>query len=402
LFFCLKGERFNANKFATQALGKGASYVVVDDPDFFLQEDNRMILVEDSLVTLQNLAKYHREQVKIPVIGITGTNGKTTTKELVAVVLNTQLNCLSNQGNFNNHIGVPLTLLRITQAHEIVVIEMGANHPGEIADLCKMSQPDYGIITNIGRAHLEGFGSFENIIETKSDLYRFVDGAHGLVFVNHDDDLLMKQSRKLKTYTYGQAAETDVCVNLVDNGGYLSLQWKGKSIHTKLFGQYNLSNAAAAIAVGSYFKIQDDLIANALEQYSPSNNRSQLEKGLHNELILDAYNANPESMKQAIHNFSLSKAPLKAMVLGDMLELGTFEKAEHESILKLSDTLNIDHAFFVGPAFYLHKASYPQFVFFTDNLEAKEYFEINHLADYRILLKGSRGIKLEILKEDLL
>ena len=402
LFFCLKGDHFNGNKFALQALEKGASFVVVDDEPFYSKDDKRMIFVKDSLKSLQSLAKYHREQLKIPLIGITGTNGKTTTKELVSVVLGAQLNCLFTQGNYNNHIGVPLTLLRITENHEVAVVEMGANHPHEIVDLCQLAQPNLGLITNIGRAHLEGFGSFENIIETKTALYRSVEKNSGLLFVNADDDLLMNKSLGAKRIEYSSAKNSDVQLKVEPSDTYLKFRWDGHIVQTQLFGEYNLYNAAAAISIGKYFNIPKTQIIQSLERYQPSNNRSQIERGKNNTLILDAYNDNPDSMKQALRNFSFLRAPKKAMVLGDMLELGSYEKAEHESILQLSESLNIELVFFIGPAFYFHQSSYPQFVFFKDNLEAKEYFKINHLIDYRILLKGSRGIKLEILKEDLL
>jgi len=401
LFFCLKGENFNGNKFALQALDKGASYVVVDDADYFI-EGKSMLLVDDSLKTLQNLSKYHRQKIKGKIIGITGTNGKTTTKELVSAVLTTHFDCLSTNGNFNNHIGVPLTLLRIKKDTELSVVEMGANHPNEIEELCEWVQPDFGLITNIGKAHLEGFGSFQNIIETKTALYRKVKQLNGTLFVNADDVLLMEKSEGVNRETYSSKIPSDFKVELEDSDGKLKFQWRGNIIQTQLFGEYNLYNAAAAITIGSYFKVPVSDIINALEEYSPSNNRSQFEIGENNELILDAYNANPDSMKQALNNFSASKAKNKAVILGDMLELGSFEEMEHKSILDLSNSINIDRAFFVGPAFYFQKENYPQFQFFKDNIEAKKYFEENLMTDYRILLKGSRGIKLEILKEQLL
>jgi len=402
LFFCLKGERFNGNKFARQALTQGASFVVVDDPYYYQPGEQRMLLVDDSLKQLQALAKYHRECLDIPVIGITGTNGKTTTKELVAAVLSSHLKCLSTQGNFNNHIGVPLTLLRISQQHEIAVIEMGANHSGEIADLCQLSQPNYGIITNIGRAHLEGFGSYNNIINTKTALYKAVKSNEGLVFVNADDKLLLEKAEGISKLSYGSSDEADVPVKMLENDAYLKLKWSNKEIQTQLFGQYNFSNVAVAIAVGVYFDIPEQKIITALENYTPSNNRSQLEKGEHNELILDAYNANPDSLKQAIIYFNQSKANQKIAILGDMLELGDFEEEEHRKILDMIGTMGFDKVYLVGQAFAKFRSQFRSFTFFENNMEALAYFKKEGVRDARILLKGSRGIKLEVLKEVLL
>ena len=401
LFFCLRGENFNGNKFALQALEAGASFVIVDDSDYY-DERKPMLLVEDSLQTLQSLSKYHRNKINGRIIGITGTNGKTTTKELVSAVLSTHFNCLSTKGNFNNHIGVPLTLLRIKKDTELSVVEMGANHPNEIEELCEWVQPDFGLITNIGKAHLEGFGSFQNIIITKTALYRKVKQLNGTLFVNADDTLLMEKSVGINRKTYSSDALSQYKIELQASHGNLKFTWNGTSVQTQLFGEYNLYNAAAAIAIGSYFNVPVDKIIRSLEAYTPSNNRSQLEIGKNNELILDAYNANPDSMKQALHNFSVSIMKNKAVILGDMLELGSYEELEHKSILDLSSSLNIDQAYFVGPAFYLQKEKYPHFQFFKDNIEIKKYFETNPMKDYRILLKGSRGIKLEVLKEQLL
>lgn len=401
LFFCLKGDRFNGNKFAEQALEAGASHVVVDDAEYYIDNDS-MLLVTNSLMSLQELSQYHRYQLKIPVIGITGTNGKTTTKELIDAVLSSHYNTLSTNGNFNNHIGVPLTLLRIKEEHQIAVIEMGANHLGEIADLCKLSAPNYGIITNIGRAHLEGFGSYENIIKTKTALYHSVQENSGLLFVNADDKLLMKESTGVKQVKYSSILPSKVKIDLLGSDGNLKFCWNKKTVHTQLFGEYNLYNAAAAIVIGKYFEVPEEKIINALKDYSPSNNRSQLEKGENNELILDAYNANPDSVKQALVFFNQTSSSKKAVVLGDMLELGKFEADEHKEALELLKSMDIDKVFLVGPVFYRSKDVYSQFHFFIDNIEAQKYFIEKPLINYKVLLKGSRGIRLEILKDQLL
>jgi len=401
LFFCLKGDQFNGNKFASQALEDGASFIIVDDADYYIK-NAPMLLVDDSLKVLQELSKYHRGQLNIPVIGITGTNGKTTTKELINAVLSAHFQTLSTNGNFNNHIGVPLTLLRIEDKHQIAVIEMGANHLGEIADLCKLSQPNFGLITNIGKAHLEGFGSFENIIITKTALYRSIQQSAGTVFLNADDELLIKESEGLQQVKYSVKNNSNVRLELVTSDGSLKFRWNNISVQTQLFGEYNIYNAAAAIAIGEYFKIPSAKIVKALEEYKPSNNRSQLVNGDNNELILDAYNANPDSMKQALSFFNQASSNKKAVILGDMLELGEYEKIEHKKILDLLDSMNFDEVFLVGSAFSKQKANYPPFQFFKDNMTALEYFKSNHLIGYRILLKGSRGISLELLKDQLL
>ena len=401
LFFCLRGDNFNGNKFAQQALDSGAFLVIVDDSDYFI-ENTKMLLVENSLKSLQELAKYHRKQLKIPVIGITGTNGKTTSKELITAILSTHYRVLATQGNFNNHIGVPLTLLQINNQHEIAVIEMGANHMGEIEDLCLLSQPNFGLISNIGKAHLEGFGSFENIIQTKTALYRSVIDNSGILFVNADDKLLVEKAPKEKIEKYSSITKTKVRVKPIKSDRYLQFYWDEHLIKTQLFGDYNLYNAAAAISVGKYFDVPNAKIISALEKYSPSNNRSQLEIGKNNQLILDAYNANPDSMDHAINSFNQALFNNKAVILGDMLELGSFAHNEHLALLQKLNTLNFDKVYLVGPGFYALKNDFTHFSFFKNNLEALDFFTLNPLKAYRILLKGSRGIKLEILKEQLL
>ncbi len=401
LFFCLKGENFNGNSFALKALEMGASHVIVDDADFYLSHKN-MTLVDDSLKTLQQLAVLHRNQFRIPIIGITGTNGKTTTKELVSTVLGSELKVLFTLGNLNNHIGVPLTLLRLKPEHQIAVIEMGANHVGEIAELCALSQPDFGIITNIGKAHLEGFGSYENIIKTKLALYESVSVKHGTVFVNADDSLLMEKSSSISRITYGSNSQSQFSVQLKPSDHQLIFDWIGNTIATHLFGEYNLTNAASAIAVGTYFKISPENIVASLTNYKPTNNRSQVEKGSSNTLILDAYNANPSSMKQAVLSFRKHPGDDKMTILGDMLELGAYEKQEHKNILDELKIAEFGQIILVGKAFFHWKAEYPEFHFFENNVAALDYLKSVKPRGKVILLKGSRGIKLELLKETLL
>jgi len=401
LFFCLSGENFNGNRFAGQALEKGACFVVIDD-EYYFTNPERMILVKDSLETLQELASFHRNHLNIPVIGITGTNGKTTTKELLAAVLSTQFNISFTLGNLNNHIGVPLSLLKINEQHEIAIIEMGANHLGEIADLCYIANPSLGIITNIGHAHLEGFGSYENIKTTKLALYQSVAKEGGIVFVNSMDEILMENSKAINRLTYGVDEEAQVCVGLCSQSISLEFNWDNKIVKTQLFGHYNLLNAAASISVGLYFNVAQEKIIKALEGYLPSNNRSQIEKGENNELVLDAYNANPDSMSVAIQFFEQVAYKKKMVVLGDMLELGDFQTVEHAKILNKLEIHSFAKTILVGDAFFEFANKYPEFLFFKSSLDAKIYFEANNFKAYKILLKGSRGIKLEILKEVLL
>lgn len=401
LFFCLKGANFNGNKFAEQAIEKGAHFVIIDDPQYFTNSD-KMILVDDSLKTLQDLATHHRQQFTIPIIGITGTNGKTTTKELISAVLSQKYQVLFTQGNLNNHIGVPLTLLRLRDHHDLAVIEMGANHVGEIAELCQMVQPNYGVLTNVGHAHLEGFGSFENVLLTKKALYTAVERKKGLLFVNADDEILMQESKDLIRTTYGTRPGSDLKVQLIGHSLKLKLEWEDTVIITHLFGPYNLSNVAAAISVGHQFKVDDRSIIKALEEYSPTNNRSQIIDGAHNEIIMDAYNANPDSMKAAIDFFNEVAYVQKALVLGDMLELGDFEEGEHRKMLAHMGGMSFTKVILVGPAFYLLREDFPEFLFFRNGDACLTYLRTHKFVDYKILLKGSRGIHLEVLKDILL
>lgn len=395
IFFALKGESFNGNKFADKAIKEGCSFAIIDEEEYKTSEKH--IIVKNVLTCLQELASYHRDQIKIPIIGITGTNGKTTTKELIRSVLQTKFNTYATEGNFNNHIGVPLSLLSINSKHEIAVIEMGANHQHEIAELANIAKPNFGIITNIGKAHLEGFGSFENLKNTKKELYDYIEAHKGLLFVNSDNDLLSDMSSNIRKFTYG-SNKADSKAKYTQAAPFLVMELispKGLLyVKTKLIGGYNYENALAAASIGRYFKIDDLEIKKALETYTPSNNRSQLKKTKRNTLILDAYNANPTSMKASILNFKEIKDKNKAIILGDMLELGDESNKEHELIIKLFKDNNLGKIFLVGPIFFKQDCS-SYVKKFEKTEELIKFLKDEPLDNHTILIKGSRGIKLE-------
>ena len=358
LFIALKGESFNGNAFAGKALETGCAYAIIDEPEYAVEGDQRYILVDDCLQTLQQLANYHRRQLGTRVIGITGTNGKTTTKELISAVLSQSHNILYTLGNLNNHIGVPSTLLRLKAEHDLAVIEMGANHPGEIKFLSEIVEPDCGIITNVGKAHLEGFGSFEGVIKTKGELYDFLRKKEGsTVFIHHDNAYLMNIAGGLNLIPYG--TEDDLYVNgrITGNSPYLTFEWKaGKDgetyqVQTQLIGEYNFPNALAAITIGLFFGVEAAKINEALAGYTPQNNRSQLKKTNDNTLIIDAYNANPTSMMAALQNFRNMEVPHKMLLLGDMRELGTESAAEHQKIADYIKECDFEEVWLVGEQF---------------------------------------------------
>ena len=392
IFFCLKGENFDGNNFATQALEAGAAIVVTERQD--LKDKPQFYVVDNTLKTLQLLAQYHRRQLKIPVIGITGTNGKTTTKELVAAVLSKKYNICYTQGNLNNHIGVPLTLLSINDGHEMAIVEMGANHPGEIADLCELSMPNYGLITNIGTAHIEGFLSKENIITTKKALYRSVMGCNGTLFVNIDDDILTKDLDYQPVITYSTEKPANVNGHIVHNDGLISIELFGKEVNTQLTGAYNLYNMLAAATVGQYFEVSEEDICAAIAQYQPANHRSQVEHKGSNTIIADYYNANPTSMTAALQNLIGINHPHKVAIIGDMRELGSVSHEEHARIIQLCKDNNIE-TYYVGSEFRKHLNNYPHS--FTNVEEANQYFEQNPLNNALILVKGSHSIHLDRL-----
>ncbi len=400
IFFALKGENYNGNKFAEKALVAGASYSIIDDPG--LKDSNdRFIFVPDCLTALQQLAKYHRNKLKIKIIGITGTNGKTTTKELVYAVLASAFSVQATRGNFNNHIGVPLTLLELKESTEIAIIEMGANHPGEIADLCELSSPDYGIITNIGKAHLEGFGDSETIIETKRALYEAVRKKNGTLIVNNDNELLLELSKGIARFTFGRISKGDINGQIVANNPFLELSFEfdgSKKVKTRLIGSYNFENVMAAVCCGIFFKTPTSKIVQSLENYTPSNNRSQVMKTAANLLILDAYNANPTSLEKAILNFIDLNYTDKVLIIGDMLELGKAEDLEHSAILETLSEIQDVEIILIGPVFH---RLYRQLSFKTfENVEVAKQYLINYpMKNKTILLKGSRGIHLELLNE---
>ena len=398
LFIALKGESFNGNAFAGKALETGCAYAVIDESEYAIEGDQRYILVDDCLQTLQQLANYHRRQLGTRVIGITGTNGKTTTKELISAVLSQSHNILYTLGNLNNHIGVPSTLLRLKAEHDLAVIEMGANHPGDIKELVDIVHPNYGIITNVGRAHLEGFGSFEGVIKTKGELYDFLRKKEGsTVFIHHDNAYLMNIAEGLNLIPYG--TEDDLYVNgrITGNSPYLTFEWKagkdGKSyqVQTQLIGEYNFPNALAAITIGRFFGVEDAKINEALAGYTPQNNRSQLKKTDDNTLIIDAYNANPTSMMAALQNFRNMEVPHKMLILGDMRELGAESAAEHQKIADYLKECAFEKVWLVGDQF---AAAEHSFQTYPNVQEVIKELEADKPKGYTILIKGSNGIKL--------
>jgi len=394
LFFALKGDRFDGNKFAEKALASGCNYAIIDDPDYFTGE--RTILVDDVLKTLQSLAQRHRKMLGIPVLAITGTNGKTTTKELIAAILSTKFNLLYTEGNLNNHIGVPLTLLRLDHDHEMAVIEMGASHPGDIKELAEIAQPDFGIITNVGCAHLEGFGSFENVLKTKGELYDYLRRTKGTIFIKKEDPDLQSIGKGIEQITYGYGDSSFASGQIVSSDPFLVFNWKqqGKTnvVETRLIGDYNIDNVLAAVAVGRYFRIPSARINRAIESYEPQNNRSQAVTTENNTLIIDAYNANPTSMRAAVENFAgMSKRP-KAVILGDMFELGETSGELHAEIVTLIRQLGFEKVLLCGEEF---SAAGKDFTTFPTTEALIDSLRKDPLKGYTILIKGSRSMALE-------
>jgi len=398
MFIALKGETFNGNAFAAQALKQGCRYAVIDESEY---AGEGTILVDNCLQALQQLANYHRRQLKTPVIGITGTNGKTTTKELISTVLSRKFNTLYTEGNFNNHIGVPLTLLRLTKEHEMAVVEMGANHLGEIKTLVHIAEPDYGIITNVGKAHLQGFGSFEGVIRTKGELYDFLRAKGGAtIFIQNENPYLNGIAEGLTCVRYGQTAGLYVSGELISCSPFLSFRWTAEGVshevNTHLIGSYNLDNMLAAAAIGRYFGVSDDDISSALASYLPHNNRSQLKETADNKLIVDAYNANPTSMMAALKNFRQIEAPHKMVILGDMKELGEASREEHQKVVDYLKECGFDRVVLVGPEFAAATHSYQTFQHVDEVLAD---IRIHKPQGYYILIKGSNSMKLSQLPE---
>lgn len=395
IFFALKGANFNGNEYAEKAIDSGCSYAIVDESKYATRPN--IILVEDCLDTLQKLANHHRKQLKTPVIGITGTNGKTTTKELITSVLSQEYNVLATQGNLNNHIGVPLTLLRIKKEHEIAIIEMGASHVGEIKVLSEMAMPNYGVITNIGHAHIEGFGSYENVIKAKGELYEYIRSTRdGKIFIDYDNSLLREMSEGITSIYYGLEEDLFISGKVLSIRPFLEFEWKfgtrRNKVKTNLIGEYNLSNALAAITISKYLGVKASLICKAIEEYQPTNNRSQLKETDRNMLIIDAYNANPTSMHAALENFDHMDVNHKVLILGDMKELGPDTDLEHQKVADYVSHHNFDRVIFVGDNFSRIITDYPRF---KDLDSLKYYLKENPIADSYILLKGSRGVQLE-------
>ena len=398
IFFALKGDKFDGNQYAGKALASGCVYAVIDNPDYYIGE--RTILVDNVLKTLQQLAHHHRKVLGLPIIGITGTNGKTTTKELLAAVLSTKFNLLYTEGNFNNHIGVPLTLLRLTHDHEMAVIEMGASHPGDIKELVDIVHPNYGIITNVGRAHLEGFGSFEGVIRTKGGLYDYIRRSKGKIFIKKENEYLQSIAKGIEQITYGNGDDAFASGQVVSCDPFLVFNWKqqGKlhTVETHIIGSYNLDNVLAAVAVGRFFKIPAERISRAIAAYEPTNNRSQFKKTDNNELIIDAYNANPSSMKVALDNFITMPVQPKAIILGDMRELGPTSDELHAEVVAQIKKGQFDKVFLCGEHF--SKVG-KEFSPFATTEAMVEELRKQPLKGYHILIKGSHSMGLEKLAD---
>jgi UDP-N-acetylmuramoyl-tripeptide--D-alanyl-D-alanine ligase len=403
MFLALKGETFNGNAFAAQSLAQGCRYAVVDEPQYASPENPRIILVDNCLETLQKLANYHRRRLGTRMIGVTGTNGKTTTKELIATVLGEKFKVLYTQGNFNNHIGVPLTLLRLKPEHEMAVIEMGANHPGEIKTLVHIAEPDYGIITNVGKAHLQGFGSFEGVIRTKGELYDFLrEKGNSTIFIQNENPYLNKIAAGLTCVRYGQTPGLDVTGKVVACSPFLRFSWTAEGtsheVQTHLIGAYNLDNALAAVAIGRYFGVEDTKICHALSSYVPQNNRSQLVHTASNTLIVDAYNANPTSMMAALENFRQMEAAHKVAILGDMKELGEGSHEEHQKVVDFLKECGFERVMLVGPEFGGTASSFEHY---KDVKEVEALLAAHPLQGCCILVKGSNSMKLSELPASL-
>ncbi|WP_303318213.1 UDP-N-acetylmuramoyl-tripeptide--D-alanyl-D-alanine ligase [Flavivirga abyssicola] len=399
LFFALKGENFNGNEYAELALKNGAKYAIIDDVLF--NTSSKTILVKNVLETLQKLASYHRSYLKIPIIALTGSNGKTTTKELINATLSQKYKTTATIGNLNNHIGVPLTLLSMTNNTEIGIVEMGANHQKEIAFLCSIAKPDYGYITNFGKAHLEGFGGVEGVIKGKSEMYDFLINNHKTVFVNGNDTIQTKKTKNANTFVFGKKNHGfDIHIDFIEALPFVKSKYNELEIESQLIGDYNFNNIAAAIAIGNYFKVEDNDIKTAIENYTPANNRSQIIQKETNHIILDAYNANPTSMRAALLNFEKQPNSKKIALIGDMFELGKEAKNEHQSIADLATSLNIDQILLIGENFFkteIKSDKARQFISFEDFKE--NWLNDSKIKNVSILIKGSRGMALERVLE---
>ncbi len=394
LFVALKGDNFDANTFAEQAISKGALFVIIDDRKFYTDKD-KMILISNSLETLQELAKYHRQQLGLPIIALTGSNGKTTTKELINVILSKKYNTIATIGNLNNHIGVPLTLLSFNEHTDIGIVEMGANHQKEIEFLCAIADPDFGYITNFGKAHLEGFGGVEGVIKGKSEMYTYLNKNNKTAFVNLNDTIQKEKSRDIVRFTFSENSKSNVVITSVSANPMVNIGFNSIEIQSHLIGLYNANNINAAITIGKYFNIPDADIKDAIENYIPTNNRSQLVEKNTNHIILDAYNANPSSMEAAIVNFKQLESKNKIAILGDMFELGNQSNAEHKKTVSLLLNQTEIEVYFVGKHFFDCKLENENFHFFETFENFLNNFKNLNLKNQTILIKGSRGMALE-------
>ncbi len=398
MFFALKGPNFNANEFAAQALEQGAKYVIIDEEKYKINEN--CLLVPDVLLALQQLALYHRRNLKIPVIGITGSNGKTTSKELINAVLSKKYKTFATKGNLNNHIGVPVTVLSITSAVQIAIIEMGANKVGDIAELVAIAEPSHGLITNIGKAHIEGFGSFEGVIRGKSELYHYLIQNDGKIFVNSNNDILVNMSKRVKEPVfYPQPGDFFSCELLEANPYVKYRDENGKEVLSNLMGRYNFENIAAALCIGKYFAVNAVEANEAIRNYVPSNNRSQVYKKGSNTILMDAYNANPTSMQASLDNLRQMKVVKKIAILGDMYELGSNEKAEHATIGTITATMALDEVIFCGKKMVAAKQANPVALYFAGKDELIKHLQTNKYNEAYILIKGSRAMALESIVE---
>ena len=397
IFFALKGANFNGNTFAQEAINQGARIAIVDEAEFE-NKTNNIFLVDDALKTLQNLAKTYRNYLKIPFIGLTGSNGKTTTKELISAVLKEKFRTHYTFGNLNNHIGVPLTILSIPENTEIAVIEMGANHQKEIELLASISQPDFGYITNFGKAHLEGFGGFEGVIKGKSELYDYLKSANKIAFINANDPIQVEKTTDIKRLSFSDQNNADYQIELIENKQeYLAVKYQNLDIQSHLTGNYNFSNISCAIAIGSYFGIDSDLIKQGIENYYPSNNRSQIIEKENYKIVMDAYNANPSSMEASLNNFAKFEGS-KTIVIGDMFELGEESKTEHQRILELAESLHFNQIYILGLHFKETNATNTNVVKFDNRQSFEEFLKNNAINSQNILIKGSHGMRLDLLE----
>ncbi|MCH4551586.1 UDP-N-acetylmuramoyl-tripeptide--D-alanyl-D-alanine ligase [Aestuariibaculum lutulentum] len=393
MFFALKGENFNGNTYAEQALKNGAKYCVIDEEAF--NTSTHTILVDNVLETLQNLATYHRNYLKLPIIALTGSNGKTTTKELINATLSKKFKTTATVGNLNNHIGVPLTLLSMNSETEIGIVEMGANHLKEIEMLCAIAQPDYGYITNFGKAHLEGFGSVEGVIKGKSEMFDYLISNNKTIFVNGNDSIQLEKTANTNRIVFGDTNEFNVTINFIEAQPNVKLNYNSLTIQSQLIGAYNFNNIAAAITIANYFEVEDNDIKSAIENYSPTNNRSQVINKGTCKIILDAYNANPTSMLAALTNFDKLKDTNKIAIIGDMFELGQEAKEEHQNIVKLSTSLNIDKVIVIGENFFNTETTVENLLKFQSFEDFKSKMNISDLFNSTLLIKGSRGMAME-------